>query len=136
MPSSIRDRKSCGLPPITAIPLSLSLPDTSGASSALMMSVLSRLVIGAGKPAGPITPNHEDGLRKAGSTSDIEGICGSSAKRLGSKTARILTPPPSPPPQAGDGQGGGANPRTLEIDRNAIGILPAITSCSAGATPR
>jgi hypothetical protein len=69
------------------------LPRTSAALSAATISVLSRATIGGGSPAGPRKPNHDEGLRKAGMTSDIDGICGSLPKRAGSSTARIFARP-------------------------------------------
>src|SRR5262249_14338041 len=71
-------------------PFSSSLAFTSGSLSALTISPLRRAAIPPGRPAGPDTPNHDDGLRKAGITPAIDGISRPRAKRAGAGTARNL----------------------------------------------
>ena len=79
MPSRMRSANCAGVPPITAKPAASKIGSTSGACSALLISVLSRATIGAGSPGGPKKPNHDDGLRKAGMISDMDGTSGSFA---------------------------------------------------------
>src|SRR3954468_6475574 len=110
MPSSISALKSVGVPPSTDMPLSLSFEITSGALSAVTISALSRVTIGVGRPGGPKKPNQDVGFRKAGSTSDMDGMAGRPEKRAGSSTARILMLLLSETASA------------LEIERNAIGM--------------
>src|SRR3954451_9448881 len=110
MPSSISALNSAGVQPSTAMPLALSFVTTSGALSAVTISVFSLVTIGAGRASGPKKPNQDVGLRNFGSISDIDGMSGRSENRVGSSTARIFTLLAS------------ATASALEIERNAIGM--------------